>query len=478
MIENMNQIMALMPELTLCVGILAVLLISLGESTFSKAYRAALATSILALLVTTMTLSENSIYFFSTYQVNLFSQLFKLFILFGLCTTILFGRELKDIRENAKPEYLFFFLTATLGLLALVSSIELITLVVALELTSFSLYLLVPLRDEKHGLRIQMESAIKYVLFGLISTGIMLWGISYLFGITGTTDLPEMAVRLKPMLHNPFAVIGIAFALAGVFFKLAVFPFHFWIPDVYEGASNETAAMISTIPKLGVMAVFIRFALLISPEEKNLVDLLMILSICSMFYGNLAALVQKDMKRMLGYSSIAHAGYLLIGMITLGEKGFALSIYYMAGFLVMYLACFLVVCKVSPQGENLSIEDFSGLHKRSPLLALTLGTGMFALAGIPPFVGFMGKFLLFTSAWEGGFRTIVVLAALNTAISIYYYLSVVRMAYTGHPGERAPVTPDPATKILSILLIVLMVLLGIAPGSLIDMAYLSVLGLR
>jgi NADH-quinone oxidoreductase subunit N len=478
MMGKMNQIIAIAPELILCLGILVVFCLSLGESMFLKARKAALATSILALLAAAMTLAENSTLFFSTYQVNLFSQLFKLFMLFGLCAVILFGRELKDIRENAKPEYLFFLLTGTLGLLVLVSSIELITLVVALELTSFSLYLLVPLRDEKHGLRIQMEAAIKYVLFGLISTGVMLWGISYLFGITGTTDLPEMAVRLKPMLHNPFAVIGIAFALAGVFFKLAVFPFHFWIPDVYEGASNETAAMIATIPKLGGMAVFIRFALLISPEEKSLVDLLIILSICSMFYGNLAALVQKDLKRMLGYSSIAHAGYLLIGMIALGEKGFALSIYYMVGFLVMYLACFLVICKVSHQGENLSIEDFSGLHKRSPLLALTLGCGMFALAGIPPFVGFMGKFMLFTSAWEGGFRTIVILAALNTAISIYYYLSVVRIAYAGNPGGRAPVKLDPATRILSILLIVLMVLLGIAPSSLIDAAYLSVLGLR
>lgn len=478
MMGKVNQIMAIAPELILGCGILAVFCTSLGESMFSKARKAALAASILALLAAALTLSENSTLFFSTYQVNLFSQLFKLFMLFGLCAVILFGWELKDIRENARPEYLFFLLTGTLGLLVLVSSIELITLVVALELTSFSLYLLVPLRDEKHGLRIQMESAIKYILFGLISTGIMLWGISYLFGITGTADLSEMAVRLKPMLHNPFAVIGIAFVLAGVFFKLAVFPFHFWIPDVYEGASNETAAMIATIPKLGGMAIFIRFALLISPDEKNLVDLLMILSICSMFYGNLAALVQKDLKRMLGYSSIAHAGYLLIGMIALGEKGFALSIYYMVGFLVMYLACFLVICKVSRQGENLSIEDFSGLHKRSPLLALTLGSGMFALAGIPPFVGFMGKFMLFTSAWEGGFRTIVIIAALNTAISIYYYLSVVRIAYAGNPGERASVTLNPATRILSILLIVLMVLLGVVPTFLIDMAYLSVLGLR
>jgi NADH-quinone oxidoreductase subunit N len=229
---------------------------------------------------------------------------------------------------------------------------------------------------------------------------------------------------------------------------------------------------------VGGLAVFIRFALLIVPDEQSLVHLMVILSVFSMFFGNLAALVQRDIKRMLGYSSIAHAGYLMIGIVTLGDKGFALSIFYMAGFLVMYLACFLVICKVSRKGENLSIEDFSGLHKRSPLLALTLGVGMFALAGIPPFVGFISKFLLLTSAWEDGFRAIVIIAALNTAISLYYYLSVVRIAYTGDPVEGAPVTLDWGTKILSLLLVALMVLMGIAPAPLIDMATLSILALR
>jgi NADH-quinone oxidoreductase subunit N len=478
MTGNSGMIVAIAPELILCAGILAVFFLSLGESRFPTARWAALASAVLALLAAAATLSVNSTLFFGTYQVNLFSQIFKGMTLFGLCVAILCGWELKDIRGNARPEYLFFLLSGGLGVLVLASSIELITLVVALEMTSFSTYLLVPLRDEQHGLRIQMESAIKYVLFGLMSTGIMLWGMSYLFGITGTTDLPEMVVRLKPLLHNPYAVIGIALTLAGVFFKLAVFPFHFWIPDIYEGASNETAAIISTIPKVGGMAVFIRFALLIAPDEQSLVHLMVILSVFSMFFGNLAALVQKDIKRMLGYSSIAHAGYLMIGIVTLGEKGFALSIYYMAGFLVMYLACFLVICKVSRKGENLSIEDFSGLHKRSPLMALTLGVGMFALAGIPPFVGFISKFLLLTSAWEDGFRAIVIIAALNTAISLYYYLSVVRIAYTGDPAEGASVTLDWGTRILSVLLIALVVLLGIAPASLIDLATLSILGLR
>jgi NADH-quinone oxidoreductase subunit N len=478
MTGHVNLIAAIAPELILSAGILAVFFLSLGESQFRKARGAALASAVLSLLAAAATLSENSTLFFGTYQVNLFSQIFKGMTLFGLCVALLCGWELKDIRGNARPEYLFFLLSGSLGVLVLVSSIELITLVVALEMTSFSTYLLVPLRDEQHGLRIQMESAIKYVLFGLMSTGIMLWGMSYLFGITGTTDLPEMVVRLKPLLHNPYAVIGIALTLAGVFFKLAVFPFHFWIPDIYEGSSNETAAVISTIPKVGGLAVFIRFALLIVPDEQSLIHLILILSVFSMFFGNLAALVQRDIKRMLGYSSIAHAGYLMIGIVTLGDKGFALSIYYMVGFIVMYLACFLVICKVSRNGENLSIEDFSGLHRNSPLMALTLGIGMFALAGIPPFVGFISKFLLLTSAWEDGFRAIVIIAALNTAISLYYYLSVVRVVYTGDPAEGAPVTLDWGTKILSVVLIALVVLLGIAPASLIDIATLSILGLR
>jgi NADH-quinone oxidoreductase subunit N len=474
---RMDQMIALAPEWILCLGILAVFCTTLTGSRFSKAHWAALTAAVLAFAAAVLTLGENSIHFHGTYQVNLFSQIFKFLILFGLCSLLLFGRELKDIREDAKPEYLFFLLAATLGLLVLVSSVELITLVVALELTSYSLYLMVPLRDEKGGLRIQMESAIKYVLFGMISTGLMLWGISYLFGVTGTTDLSAMIARLRPMPGNPFVVIGIAFALAGVFFKLAVFPFHFWITDVYEGAANETAAMISTLPKLGGMAVLIRFALLIPPGERSLADLLVFLSICSMFFGNLGALVQRDFKRMLGYSSIAHAGYILIGMITLEERGFTLSIYYTAGFLIMYLACFLVICQVSRVGENLAVEDLSGLHKRSPLLALTLGSGIFALAGIPPFVGFMGKFLLFTGAWDGGFRTIVILAALNTAISIYYYLSVVRVAYAGDPEGRGSIPLDPSIRVLCVLLMVLMVLLGLAPTSFIETVHLSLLGI-
>ena len=465
-----DSLFMLAPEIVLGAGLLAVFFVCLEDSAIKAARRVALTTAFFVVAACLLTLHANALFCFETYQVNLFSQLFKLVIACGLTGLLIFGSDLKDTPANVKPEYLFFLLTGTLGLLFLVSSVELITLLVALELSSFAMYFLIPLRQNVPGFRIHVESAIKYVVFGVATTGLMLWGMSYIFGWTGTTYLAKMAPLLNASANPPIVIIGMTLMLIGVFFKLAVFPFHSWLPDVYEGASNEAAAALSAIPKVGALAVFIRFALLVTPQDKALVYLLMVLSTASMFYGNLTALVQKDLKRMLGYSSIAHAGYVLLGFLALGRNGYALAMYYMFGFVAMYLAAFLVVCSVSAKGENLRIEDLSGLHKRSPLLALTLAVAMFALAGIPPFVGFMGKFLLFTTVWGAGFRVMVILAAINTALSIYYYLSVVRVAYLNEPGEQPAPVVGLASRALCIALIALIVVMGLLPGSLIKAA--------
>ena len=242
------------------------------------------------------------------------------------------------------------------------------------------------------------------------------------------------------------------------------------MPDVYQGASNETAAFIATAPKIGAVALLIRMVTLAGPDNDLLIQVIMVLSICSMFYGNLVALVQKDIKRMLGFSSIAHAGYVMIGIITMGQSGFSASIFYIGGYLIMNLACFLVICKVSNNGENVTIDDLDGLHQRSPLLALTLTVGMFALAGIPPFVGFMGKFMLLTAALRQGYLALVIFAAINTAISIYYYLSVVRVTYTKDPVKRTAVEVDPVTRIVSFALILAIVAMGLAPNKIVELA--------
>ena len=458
------------PELSLLLGSLIIFCLALSQGKGRQARLVTLAASLVAVIFTLTGFCQQGTLFYGAYQVDQFSQLFKLLIGGGFITVLLFGSDLKGVSDEVRPEYYLFLLLSTLGLVMLVSCVELLSFFIALELSSYSLYLLVPMRDDRTGCRIQMEAAIKYILFGVVATGVMLFGMSYLFGLTGSTYFSAMLPKLHYLADQPAAVVGIAMVMGGFFYKLGVFPFHFWVPDVYQGSSNETTAFIASVPKLGAVALLIRITTMVAPGSQMVVNLLMVLAVASMFYGNLVALVQKDIKRMLGFSGIAHAGFVLLGLLTLKESGYASSMYYIFGYLVMNLACFLVICKVSKAGENVQIEDLSGLHKRAPLLALTLGVGMFALAGIPPFVGFMGKFMLLAGALKEGHLALVILAALNTAIAIFYYLSVVRVAFCNDPESRPAVSVDGLTGTVSIALMLIIVAMGVAPAGVINVA--------
>jgi len=409
--------------------------------------------------------------FYGAYRVDLFSQLVKCVMSIGFTLMLLFGADTKGISVRMRPEYYFFLLTSLLGLTLLSSSVELITLFIALELSSYSLYLLVPMRTPSDSMRAPMEAAIKYLLFGVTASGIMLFGMSWIFGIAGSTYLDQILPAMRTAGSHAAPLVGLLMLFCGMFFKLAVFPFHFWAPDVYQGASNDTTAFIASIPKIVAVAVLARFCAMAYPGEGHVALLLTGLSIASMCYGNLTALVQTDVKRMLGFSGIAHAGYILMGMATLQGWGIATALYYATGYLFMMLAAFLVLCVVSPDGRNLSIKDLNGLSRRSPLLAFVLGVSMFALAGIPPFVGFMGKFMLLTGAWRAGHTALVIIAAINTAIGIYYYLQVVRAVYTEaalHDAE--PIVPHAGARMAGICLVGLVLALGIAPESMLQLA--------
>ncbi|OKY74554.1 MAG: NADH-quinone oxidoreductase subunit N [Desulfobulbaceae bacterium DB1] len=459
------------PELLLLMGSLVLFFVTLGQGKGKLAKNIALFLAVASSLLSLATLQLEGNLFFNAYRIDLFSQIFKFAMSIGLVAVLIFGSDLKGINNSVRPEYYLFMILSMLGLVMLVSSVELLTLFIALELSSYSLYLMVPMRDDRGGLRMQMEAAIKYILFGAVATATMLYGMSFIYGLTGTTYFTELIPKLHVLASTPTAMLAIALFMTGFFYKLAVFPFHFWVPDVYQGASNSTTAFIASIPKLGAVALLIRITTLVAPNGgESVVMMLMILAVCSMFYGNLSALVQTDVKRMLGFSGIAHAGFVMLGLLTLDDTGFATSMYYITGYLFMNLACFLVICKVSQNGENVVINDFSGLYKRSPLLALTLLVGMMALAGIPPFVGFMGKFMLLTGALKAGHLTLVILAALNTAIAIYYYLSVVRVAFCSAPEERPDVSVDLMTRFVSISLIVVIIVMGVAPKQVLQIA--------
>ncbi len=464
--------MQFLPELTLLGAGLILFLVSLGKPDDETIINVAIGLGAATLIATLLSFEQKGDLFYGAYKVDLFSQTFKVLIAGAMLVVLIFSRKLASIKRDVHTEYYLFLFTGVLGLMMLVSSVELLAIFVALELSSFTVYIMVPMRDDSGNINFQMEAGVKYLLFGVMATSFMLFGMSYLFGLTGSTQL---AVIIKTLNYTqPAAVVAMALFLAGFFYKLALFPFHFWVPDVYEGAANETTAFIASVPKLAAVALLIRLVSMVSAEGHTLINLLKVCSVLSMFYGNLSALVQKDVKRMLGFSGIAHAGFVLLGLLTFQTTGYANALYYIAGYAVMNLACFLVICNVAKEGQNVLIEDLSGLHKRSPLMALTLAVGLFALAGIPPFVGFMGKFLILVGALKQNYLILVTLAAINTAIAIYYYLSVVRVTYCSNPENEENVKTGILTNATSVVLLIIIVVMGVAPSRFVHFAQTTI----
>jgi NADH-quinone oxidoreductase subunit N len=461
--------MLFLPELSLLGAGLILFIFSLGNPSSGKIKNVATVLATLTLIASLICIRSEGNLFYSAYRVDFFSQLFKVLIALATLIVLIFTNKTGDLKEQTRSEYYLFLFMSVLGLMMLVSSVELISIFVALELSSFAVYIMVPMRNSDSALGYQSEAGIKYLLFGVMATGLMLFGMSYMYGLTGSTQVPVIADKLSLMYNQPAAVIAILLVLAGFFYKLALFPLHFWVPDIYEGASNETTAFIAAVPKIAAVALLIRIVTLVSSEGEVVVNVLIVCALLSMFYGNLSALIQKDVKRLLGFSGISHAGFVLVGLLTFQITGYATAMYYIIGYAFMNLACFLVICSVAENGRNVAVEDFTGLHKRAPLLAITLTVGLFALAGIPPFVGFTGKFLLLLSALKQGHLVLVILAAINTAIAIYYYLSIVRVTFCTDSEDRGTVVSSGLNNALAVLLIVTMIIMGVMPSQFIAM---------
>lgn len=453
-------VMTLLPELYMLVFCIVFLLLSLRKGR-EGVYAWAKVLSLVGLVVSLVSINARDSLVFGAYQVDLFSQVFKILIAYGLAFVIFMLGGKDEIEEAYLAEYFMFLGFSSLGLMMLVSSAELISIAIALEVSSYSLYVIVGLRKGQRT--VQLEAAMKYLFFGAISTGVMLYGMSYLYGMTHSTFLVDIMKALPDFLDKPIGILAITLTCAGFFFKLSLFPFHFWAPDIYEGASNATTTFIATVPKVAAVGLLIRIATLASSSSAVFVTILMVLAALSMTFGNLVGLVQKDVKRLLGYSGIAHAGYVLMGVLAMSRDGNASAIYYMAIYLFMNLACFYVVILLSKTGENVSVKDLAGLAKRAPLLAFTLAVAAFSLAGIPPTGGFTGKLFLFTSAFKAGHLSIVVIGAVNTVISIFYYLNLVRMSYSQEAGVARPIKLSFHEKALCCVLIFLVLYMGIMP---------------
>jgi proton-translocating NADH-quinone oxidoreductase chain N len=418
--------------------------------------------------VTLASLGSGGEMFLGAYRLDPLSQFFKFAVAVGFTVAVLNATRQPTLEEDRQSDYFMFLALSALGLMFLSSAVELITVYLAMEMASYSLYTLIPLRSQE---RQAAEAGIKYILFGAAATAIALYGLSYIVAAQHTTYLSVLSAKDWSWAKQPIAVLGLTLFLAGFFYKLALFPFHFWAPDVYQGASNETATYVSTLPKLGAVVILIRLSALLSPGFE-ITTILAILSAVSMTYGNLAALAQKDLKRMLGYSTVAHAGYVLVGLVAVTKEGLAAAGFYALVYVLMNLTCFWVISRVAADGRNLELEDLNGLHKRAPGLALVLAVGAFALVGFPPTAGFMGKLFLLTAAWDRGYNWLVILAAVNTAISLYYYLGMVIHAYTKDEPDIPPAPqPEPGFSLLwGTLLAGAVLLLGMIPGPVFSLA--------
>jgi NADH-quinone oxidoreductase subunit N len=454
--------MMLLPELSILCFSVIFLFISLAEKK-ANLINAAKSLSVLVLILTLITINQRGALFAEAYKIDLFSQLFKIILAVGFCLIIFMLDKNKEIEENYLSECVMFLGFSTLGLMMLTSASELISIVIALEISSYSLYVIVPLR--KGQTKIQLEASMKYLFFGAISTGVMLYGMSYIYGMTQSTNLTEILYTFPKYLTQPMGIFALTLTMTGFFFKLSLFPMHFWAPDIYEGASNTTTAFIATIPKIAAAAILIRITLIASSTNIQFVNILMVLAAISMTFGNLVGLVQKDIKRLLAYSGIAHAGYLLLGILSFKE-GYPAAMFYITVYLFMNLAAFYVVVLISKKGENVVLDDLVGLSRRAPLLAFTLAVAAFSLAGIPPTGGFTGKLFLFTSAFREHHLAIVIIGAVNTAISIFYYLNLVRMSYSKEADSIELLTLSIQEKAICYFLIIFILYLGISPYAL------------
>jgi len=460
---------AFIPELffLFAAGVFLVLAL-VGKQPPRTLFTAALVLALVGVIVCLAGLHLKGALFVDTYQVDLFSQVFKTIVAMGFLFVICLCGSLVEIDDSRHPDFFFLLTLCTLSLMMLVSSVHLLTLYLSLEISSYSLYILVYLKKDR---RTGVDAGIRYFMIGALASATMIFGMALIYARTGSGMLSHILQVLPALSSSPLAVIGLLLTFCGFFFKLALFPFHFWAPDVYAGAANQVTTYIATVSKAAAIAVLVRLAALTGGDSAYLAHCLVILAITSMTLGNLTAIVQRDFKRLLAYSSIAHAGYVMIGILCMNGPGYTSAVFYALALLLMKFACFMVVTLVAVDGRNLEVAGLAGLHQRSPLLALLLMMALFGLAGIPPPIGFTGKLLVFTAAMQNGYFVLILIAMFNVVLSLYYYLLVLKAAYLTEPAkQQAPIQLSPGLWSLAAALVAGIVVGGFYPRPLIEIA--------
>lgn len=426
------------------------------------------------LLITNLSTAATGTAFKGAFVEDTLAIFFKRFFLIAAMLVLFMSVEFSDRVAGGISEYYSLIAFALSGMLFAASANDFATLFVSIELITITFYVLTSFQRNR---LVSLEAGVKYLIIGALSSAFLVFGIALVWGTTGTFNFTELASVAAQFETNKIFLIGVLFVLVGIGFKIAAFPFQIWVPDVYQGAPTPTTAFLAVGSKAAGFVLLLRVLFTALPAvTKHWADLLIVISGVTILYGNLCALPQRNLKRLLGYSGISHAGYLLLGVAALSVTGQAALLYYLTGYLFTVVAAFLVICVVMRHLDSEDISGLAGLNQRSPLLAGTMTLAMVSLAGIPPMAGFFGKFLLLKAVIEQGptnhgYYCLAFTALVGVVISLYYYFGVIRAIYwSKNPPDLSPIPLTGSVKFAACVCIAGMFWIGLFPSVVLNLA--------
>ncbi len=461
-----------MPEIVLALLVFILLLVDawLKDSERHVSYWLAIVALVGTAVLTATTLGRPTVVTFQgLFVADLMSQILKVATLLTVAATLMLGRSYLEARGLLSGEFLCLAIFGTLGMMVMISAQHFLTLYLGLELMALSQYAMVALqRDSARA----TEAGMKYFVLGALSSGLLLYGMSMVYGATGSLELTRVAFAIEHgQSHQMLGVFGLVFVVAGIAFKLGAAPFHMWIPDVYHGAATPATLLVGGAPKIAAFAFVMRLlANGLQGVSGDWQQMLVVLAVASMAVGNIVAIAQTNLKRMLAYSTISHMGFLLLGILAANNSGYSSAMFYVLIYVLMTLGSFGMILLLSRAGfEAEDIDDFRGLNQKSKWYAFVMLILMFSLTGLPPTAGFFAKLAVLEAALEAGYTWLVVVAVMLSVVGAFYYLRIVRLMYMEAPGGEITIDPRAETRwILSAIAIATLVL-GILPSWLMDL---------
>ena len=466
---NVSELIFVLPELFLLSAISIILLFDLFASERLKPltyYLTQLALIITGWLAFDL-IGESAIIFSGTFVLDTMGSTFKVFIMGFAIIALVYTRNYLKAHELLRNEYFILALMSILGMMVMVSGHSLLTLYMGLEIMSLSLYALIASARDR---AVAIEAALKYFVLGAIASGLLLYGMSMIYGITGSLDIAQISnfARASTLASQQTLILnfGLVFLVIGVAFKLGAVPFHMWVPDVYQGSPTSVTMFLSTVPKIAAIALLIRLLIDgLGDLQHYWSDLLMIIAVLSIALGSLVALMQSNIKRMLAYSTISHIGFVLLGFVTGVGEGYGAFVFFVLVYILMSLAAFGSIIVLNKNGfEADQISDYQGLSKHSPWFALIILVVMLSMAGVPPFIGFYSKLFILQQVIAEGYVILAVIAVVFAVISAYYYLQIIKTMYFDDADKEITVSAPLDMRVVLSINGILILLVGLMPS--------------